>query len=523
MMNIFLAVIVFVLFLPIKTLAFGGKSYYPYRVEKEQAFPTMKKGALAYVPATSKNKEMLLGIRLEKGIFQLIGFSPKSDEVLFKRSFLKDNDLGNTGLLYLEKYRRVFFRSATKLFSYHIDSKELHQLKLKKKTLNVSKHFFCHTELTYNAIHNYLVWGCSPDFKSHGDKITYGNRSNRSGFLMRARLSEQGRLVPITNQDIFLTSSEIKGNRFSGISTGIWNSGGPLAITQSGNVVVTTGNGPSYPKQGNYGCSILVLEGKSLQLLRNNSFYSLDREGTQECFFHNKDFSSSSPVIFRDDKSENKENEVVLVTGKPGRLIFFKPNGLGPELDLIKNSSYLSHGVNQSHYGMPLILKSKGDTQVFTVGTVASTSERDLVVLTEGQRDIYSEQSGIGLKKVSCFGYLKRTLGPLRLKAGLFYTGKIRDIPLLALSKDEDILLSPIWKRSDNFLSDWAPELYNPNVEWVESPQRWSPFIKLPTKSGYFFNSPKLFDKSYELLSYIEFRGCQLEAVSSRVEAVFLM
>lgn len=413
-----------------------------------------------------------------------------------RKILLKDfPGIGNTSVLYIKKYNKVYFKGEGSLYSTSLDNIELEAIPFPEKSFKRENDFFCHTGISHNEKYNYLVWGCSPNFSGLGKDLLYGEKGSRSGFIQRVFLDKEGNPFKPKRTDTFETSKKLSKRAFSGISTGVWGSGGKLTVTENGDILVATGNGPSYPSKGNFGCSILLLDGGSLQIKEKRASFSLDGKETQECFFQNKDFSSST---FSSVKLDNLEKHFIL--GKPGLLLSFSTGELISGLKVGKNIFPQFLGRKGKSYGRPLIVKEGKRNFLSTLHSSYHNVDDEFLPLPEALKESYERISNIKIEKVGCMGHLKKGRG----KLSLIYSGKVRDIPVLLNPKKYGMLLESKFKG--DFLKEFS-DIIGPTAFWGQDERSWANFVNIESFEGSFFDSAP---KNEKILSEEDFIRCQL-------------
>ena len=110
---------------------------------------------------------------------------------------------------------------------------------------------------------SYVFFGCS--LHTGQDAASrYGVMRSLSGLVVSVPLDPDGNLEGSPGHRAFFTS-EMRKEDATGFDSGIYNSGAGPALLPDGSILVATGNGPVFPELGNFGCSMIRLDGISLR------------------------------------------------------------------------------------------------------------------------------------------------------------------------------------------------------------------------------------------------------------------
>lgn len=338
----------------------------------------------------------------------------------------------------------------------------------------------CKTALGLNLEINppYVYFGCSidttqwmlpPPYKSYN----YGDNRGIHGSVIAVELHSNGTFT--RNTKAFLTST-VATHPLTGFDTGVYNVGSGPSVLSDGSLLIATGNGPTFPKQNNFGCSIVLVNGSSLKVKRRKkgepSSFSIDTKPQSECWYENIEYASSSIASVKKNKKYFSA-----VTRKDGYLTVFDPYGLnGPH----SIQSTIPIG-ERNIYGQPVIfINNQQQVNTFSVSQFFSNSpefshqeflaDKD-TIKSFNERDF----------KVECFGYASTTNSNNKTPLYLMYSGNIRDVYTNAIKNSYiyKSLITPLWRKDEN----WAPffivktlgyiwskksSLYNPNMEFKQ-------------------------------------------------------
>lgn len=320
--------------------------------------------------------------------------------------------------LYLKKFNRIYFISSirssvidlknkyafrTILNSITIDGQNLQRYEISHRqflnpssTIHPNELLHCKTAIAFDGKN--LNFGCSmySNFREG-----YRNRAAKgiSGILYRVPLDEKGNVL-FTKIDAFIPSVVHPENPDTGYDTGIWQTGASPVVLKDGTILVTTGNGPVFPEQQNYGCALLRLDSSNRKVLN----YLLGDEGRyKECEFNSLDFSSSSPVVI---------DRTAFITSKGGLFVALDPYNFSNKKVFFRTK------FSSRAYGQPLAYHS--GNKIFAVASGYDKQEL-LPPVTFLAPESFDKSVG-DYKKSKCVGYLKKS-GNKQKKLSLFYSG----------------------------------------------------------------------------------------------------
>jgi len=327
----------------------------------------------------------------------------------------------------------------------------------------------CHTALALNkkGPEPYVFFGCAtPSF--------YGYFRGLMGSLEAVFLNENGDFHDPPKLRTFYTS-KITSDLRTGYDTGVYQSGMPLELIKNNFILLTTGNGPLFPQSGNYGCSVVRMNGETFKTsILNDSdrgFYSIDDENYTECLYTNADMSSSPTVTL-----ELENNLVSFVLGKDGTLKIFDPYKLPGNEAARKNEISLGKSV----FGQPVAFINENDKiQVYAGGTTEINHEMIDVQIGSRSENEFLEKKGYIRDR--CIGFSATESVINTRKMNYYYSGKVRN-NLVLLDENAEITR----KLIDSAAEPLVPALF-PGLKKI-----WAPYVKL-------MKGPELFSKKYDI------------------------
>jgi len=282
-----------------------------------------------------------------------------------------------------------------------------------------SEFVHCRTALGLNSRADppYLFFGCG--VIAGQDSPRYRRARGSRGLLIAVELDGGGRFKGPDAVSRF-SPSRLTENPETGFDTGIWNSGAGPAVLPDGSLLLATGNGPLIPDEGNYGCSVLRLDGHSLEPIsgaQGSGYYSVDNAPYTECHGINLDLSCSSVAsLLHGDKVYSA------IAGKDGRLKSFDPfalPGSDPSLKIEAEAGGIA-------CGQPTIQLRNEHVEVLMLAPRNGRSVRrntDLTLATAGAGKQLEQE---GYERGACVGWVRQEPGPGTLELALYNSGPFR-------------------------------------------------------------------------------------------------
>lgn len=340
---------------------------------------------------------------------------------------LEDGRLSSTPF-YSERFRKIYFLSTAKnkagfkTFLHSVDESgsnfvrfEIDHTRFLKTSSGIHPNqlLHCKTALAFNG--SSLSFGCSmySNFREG-----FRNRAARgiSGLLYTVPLAEDGKFL-FEKLSAFNPSVADSTNKETGFDTGIWQTGASPLVLKDNTLLLSTGNGPVYPEQKNYGCALLRLD-KSRSKVVNSLFG--DEGRFKECEFNSLDFSSSSPAVIDD---------IAFTSSKGGLIVAFNPYNFS------NKKLYFRTKFSARAYGQPVAFRK--NKEVYAVASGYDKNE-PLPPVTFLAPESFEKNIG-DYKKLKCIGYLKKGKENTN-KLSLFYSGPKMDEYLMSNLKNERIL-----------------------------------------------------------------------------------
>lgn len=178
--------------------------------------------------------------------------------------------------------------------------------------------------------HHYMYFGFSsaknPYTENLKERTHYGTNRGATGLLVGLYIEADGTFS--NNSPLLFSTSAITEDKRTGYDTGIYHSGGAAALLPDNTLLVATGNGPNFPDQNNFSCSIVRLDGQTLMPRRGTrgfSYLARELEGYHECHIgNNGEFTSSWPSVI-----QTKDNKKIgFIMDKFGDVHIFNPDSL---------------------------------------------------------------------------------------------------------------------------------------------------------------------------------------------------
>lgn len=227
----------------------------------------------------------------------------------------------------------------------------------------------------------------------------YGMTKGVTGLVMAYFLEEDGKFSK--NKPMLFFTNKISDDKYSGFNSGVYLSGSAITLLDDNSLILATGNGYTNPTKHQYGCSLLKLNGSNLKLFNENSYYSVDSKGYQECFNNSIELTSSYPVAI------NHQNKYYYwLIDKSSNLYFFtEKNG---NLTLADKLTYAQLETDSSYpiYSGGNIFIADNEVNIIT----RSNNHWDYTEAKKIVSDISNENflKEIGYQKQECLGVLNK-------------------------------------------------------------------------------------------------------------------
>lgn len=234
----------------------------------------------------------------------------------------------------------------------------------------ISKYIRCRTALGVNseATPPYLYSGCSVAraFSYQGSQFVHQESKQEikgiRGVLVALPLDAAGKF---SGKERAFIPSKLGPEPEAGVDAGIWHSGGAPVVLPGNKLLLATGNGIFLPESGVFGCSVLRLDGNSLEPDGANAFYFSAKgeeplRASRLCHAGNLDPSSSSPASL-----ERGGKIFTVIGGKDGWLKAFDPLHL-PGTQAPKRSE--AKVVDGFLFGQPVIFPGKRNAAIVSIG-----------------------------------------------------------------------------------------------------------------------------------------------------------
>lgn len=285
----------------------------------------------------------------------------------------------------------------------------------------------CKTALGFNphVSPKQVFVGCSIATRPEKDH-QYGSRRGIHGFVIGVEVESDGSFAGPSGVRGFLTSTMAE-QEFTGYDTGVYNLGSGPSVLKDGSLLVSTGNGPTFLEQNNFGCAVVRISGENYTPLKNPRgepmAFSLNPPGYNECWYYNLEFSSSAVATV-----EHQGRYISAILAKNGELVVFDPSEISP------GSTGASRWLigETPAYGQPVAWQNDS-VQVLTYGHFFSPRTNWDSFL--GTQDMIKEIDA--LTSQECLGYIAADKGRGSQALELYYSGLLRDRYANALESTE--------------------------------------------------------------------------------------
>ena len=346
--------------------------------------------------------------------------------------------------------------------SHFLKSKVLKQVLSKRNYKNVPR-IDCKTALGINKVGPvpYVFFGCSIDTEPVKGR-QYGSQKGIHGVVIAVDLNRDGTFTKKTRA--FLTSqvaSPPSPKFMTGFDTGIYNTGSGASVLPDGDLLIATGNGPVFPEQNNFGCSIVRIDGTTLKVKKNKNgelfTFSMNIPPFNECWYLNLEYASSAVASVI-------KNRTIFSTiiDKNGHLTAFNPD------DFIQGHRTKVLIGGEPSYGQPvLFINNQNQVNVFSVS-------QSYTKIHFNQKFLVDEEQ---TKKIShiikkeCFGYLAKEKQKNMKAFYLMYSGRMRDVYANSIEN------TYIYKNLTSFFSP----LFGLPEKLSAKKGLWGPFVAIQT------------------------------------------
>lgn len=237
----------------------------------------------------------------------------------------------------------------------------------------IRKYIRCRTALDLNDVANppYLFFGCSivRAFSVQGARFIHEASSQTTkgirGMLLTLPIDPaNGHIGSPKGARAFLPS-KMGPQPNSGVDAGIWHCGGAPALLPDQKILLATGNGVYDPEAGNFGCSVMRIDGTSL--LPDgaaSSYFSAKGQAVAKagalCHGSNLDPSASSPATLEIDGRLYSA-----IGGKDGWIKAFDPYQLpGASASPAREAKVVDGFI----FGQPVAFRSRSHHMIISVG-----------------------------------------------------------------------------------------------------------------------------------------------------------
>lgn len=417
-------------------------AFYPSRaIKAERAMPLYVNGRDLRSAAFSDRQVLIIGVGKH-----LLAWDVLENKIVWETAKLP-GELFSTPLLDTE-FDRIYFLTSnwarnpdptpkqavftiqSWIHSIGLDGENLHTIEVPSRdfldneyaefTHDPRSFSMCKTAIGLNraVTPNYVFFGCSM-LTDPGVELFYGHMKGSRGLLFAVPLDD---IFHVTERGIRAFSpSRPTENPHTGFDTGIYNVGAGPVVLEDGSLIFATGNGPFFPKEQNYGCSVVRINGSTLQPDEmpdgRYEYYSLEDGEFDECHGANLDMGSSSVVTL-----QSKGRTYAAITGKDGSVKSFDPFHL-PGQDRSRKHEYKLGG---SLHGQPAIWQSEtGEVVVNVIGRkeFPARLERESLIATANVR----AELRNNYESLACVGLIPTAPGAGRVPLKLFYSGPYRN------------------------------------------------------------------------------------------------
>jgi hypothetical protein len=328
------------------------------------------------------------------------------------------------------------------------------------------KRSHCKTAMGLNrkVTPGYVYFACSIQTGKGADS-KYGAQRGLSGLVNAFLLDQSGNLQGPRAHRVFFASA-LGSNPMTGFDTGVYNSGSGPSLLPDGSLLVATGNGPVSLQDGNFGCSVVRLDGTTLQPMVNSqgnpAAFSHSTPPFNECWYLNVEYANSSVAVL-DDKGVL----TAAVISKDGYLDVFNPLLMDPS----RSGVVRTRVANDKTYSQPVFLKSGNGARV-----VSLAKNRPYVL--EINDLLLADSSTLAamknLTRAACYGWLSSRPSVNSPELSLLYSGPIRNDYAVAV-KGEAFF--------DELTSFFSSRLGYQNDTW-HSDGQWGPYMEI-TRLGF--------------------------------------
>ena len=313
----------------------------------------------------------------------------------------------------------------------------------------------CHTSIGINTSSNpkQIFMGCANRTLPLKKGYRYRDDRGVTGRVFIIDLNENGDFGKFHQ---FYTSRWTE-NPNQGFDSGVYNSGSGPTLLPDGSLLVATGNGPTDSKAGNFGCSVVRVNMKTLEPMKDSQgqvqTFGLSPEPYQECWSQNHDLGSSGVTA-----QEVKPGKWVAgVISKHAQLSFFDPDRMNQKDGRIKITE-----AGRDTYGSPASRNlGNGSAQFLIHFTTYDKYRRGTSFI--GNNEIIKKTENFLSKK--CIGWVSKKPVKNTRPLELLYTGPLAKRYTYAFtnSQQENLRSKTFSEDRIGWHSNWAhPKLKIP-------------------------------------------------------------
>lgn len=310
------------------------------------------------------------------------------------------------------------------------DRKEFDLMKIYEKLgvkldLSDMAQVYCKTSLGLNEINkdHYIYFGCSVP-RDPERNLPYGHRRGLTGLFLGFYIKKENGFFDQKKNPLVFNPSIITEDPYTGFNSGIFMAGGKAPLLKENLILIATGNGPALPLKGNFGCSLVLLDGKNFKPVKKYPhFMTQDDPDTSECFHSNTDLSSSAPVIAESGLIGSAKDKL-------GNVYFYNPLKLPAQASkAVVIEPRKTFGINgMPSYGGGAFFKS--NNKIIAISLIGSRRNyRSYLAYTTREHGRYYTQKGYVENK--CIGLIKKNGQKQQLLAN-YYSGDVMRYSIVA-------------------------------------------------------------------------------------------
>lgn len=266
----------------------------------------------------------------------------------------------------------------------------------------------------------------------------YGVNRGATGLMLGLYINSKGKFSK--KAPLMFQTSSITHNSSTGFDTGVYNAGGAAALLNDNTILFGTGNGPNFPEQNNFGCSIVRLDGQSFKPKggsRGSSYLTRGLKGYHECHMSNiGEFTSSWPSFI---ETQN-DGAIGFSMDKYGDVHIFKSNSLAG------NKEYGRIKLRSKEFFKSSTLKTYSNGSIFKINKkINLIIHHNSSVDRHKFREIYATKAAetyllkAGYKPTQCLGLLQKK-GDQKKAINLYFSGDLFESSALAIKDESNFL-----------------------------------------------------------------------------------